>query len=264
MGRMRESVARVESVWKQPTFGYLLLLLCCALISYWVVHRPVAGYSVTAMAVAGGLMALRGEISGRERWFWAVVLCAFAIVEIFAIKQERAVHEAEQASARKEQLQHFAEIGEGIKESITESERHFEQTHGLLTAESQNIQVLKKRPNVLAVIASHGNLRERALGLAEEILSQLRGELAEPGISEKDRAHYASNSFRVLQYPTAVSLRNEFSDLHLDDPELDDDLKMVGEQQKLEQEMGSKTTTSQRDIEDIAERLAALAKQLKN
>jgi len=86
----------VEDVWKGVALGYLLIAVAVALCIHWYFHIPPPSYSVTLMAVAAGLMAMRPEMTGRERWLWTVVLFAFAIVELRAINHDRTEHDLDQ------------------------------------------------------------------------------------------------------------------------------------------------------------------------
>ena len=68
-------------------FGLSSHRRCGRVCIRWYFHIPPPSYSVTFMAVAAGLMALRPEMGGREKWLWTLVLFAFAVVEIFPIKE---------------------------------------------------------------------------------------------------------------------------------------------------------------------------------
>ncbi len=54
----------VEDVWKGVALGYLLIAVAVALCIHWYFHIPPPSYSVTLMAVAAGLMAMRPENDG--------------------------------------------------------------------------------------------------------------------------------------------------------------------------------------------------------
>jgi len=113
----------VEDIWKKASLGYLLIAVAVAVCIRWYFHIPPPSYSVTFMAVAAGLMALRPEMGGREKWLWTLVLFAFAVVEIRAINHDRNESEARQESFIKEQRQHFSDIGDGIKGALDQSDR---------------------------------------------------------------------------------------------------------------------------------------------
>lgn len=80
------------------------------------------------MAVAAGLMALRSEMKGREKWLWTMVLFTFAWIEIRAINHDRQVSEGQREKVITEEREHFTDIGEGIKNSILQSQQQFAET----------------------------------------------------------------------------------------------------------------------------------------
>jgi Arc/MetJ family transcription regulator len=73
------------------------------------------------MAVVAGLMGMRPSMNGTEKWFWAVILIFFAVIEIKSVNRDR-----------DEQNGAFSAIGNGITRSIQENTAHFDATmHGL-------------------------------------------------------------------------------------------------------------------------------------
>ena len=119
---------KTEEMWRKSSFGYFLVIIAVGFAVLWYFRVPPPGYSVTAMGVAAGVMALRAEMSGREKWLWTLILFAFALVEIRAISHDRTVHDKEQAETRAHEAQSFSLIGTGIQQSIEESQRHFDAT----------------------------------------------------------------------------------------------------------------------------------------
>ena len=115
---------KTEEMWRKSSFGYFLVIIAVGFAVLWYFRVPPPGYSVTAMGVAAGVMALRAEMSGREKWLWTLILFAFALVEIRAISHDRTVHDKEQAETRAHEAQSFSLIGTGIQQSIEESQRH--------------------------------------------------------------------------------------------------------------------------------------------
>jgi hypothetical protein len=91
------------------------------------------------MAVAAGLMALRPDMTGREKWLWTMVLFAFAWMEIRAIKHDRDESEKRQEAFIWDQRQHFSDIGDGIKTVITKSEAQFNTT---IAGVSENVKTV--------------------------------------------------------------------------------------------------------------------------
>ena len=68
---------------------------------------PPSGYAITAMAVIAGIMALRPEMHGREKFLWFAILLAFMVVEIRAINKDR-----------RDQNGKFETIASGLKAAI--------------------------------------------------------------------------------------------------------------------------------------------------
>jgi hypothetical protein len=82
-------VAEVEYLWKKQWFGYCLITLGFLVCGWLHIHLPTAGWGATIMVVVGGLMALRGEMGGKEKWLWFMLLLVYAVLEIKAINQDR-------------------------------------------------------------------------------------------------------------------------------------------------------------------------------
>jgi hypothetical protein len=128
MGKLRSLFLALRESWQHPTLGKILLGIAGLLVIVWFFRTPPPNYSIIAMAVAAGLMALRPDMSGNEKWLWAFMLMAFAIVEVRAIRYDRNIHDAEQAQVAKEQANHFQSIANGINQSIAKSDEHFDDT----------------------------------------------------------------------------------------------------------------------------------------
>ncbi len=118
----------VEGAWRSRWLGYCFLAIALGLAIFWEFRIPSPGYSLIAMGVAAGLMALRPEMQGREKWLWTVTLFALAYVEIRAINIDRSNHDAEQALLSAKLQSNFNDIAYGIQQSIFESDRNFKET----------------------------------------------------------------------------------------------------------------------------------------
>src|SRR2546421_5868801 len=70
----------VEDIWKKASLGYLLIAVAVAVCIRWYFHIPPPSYSVTFMAVGGGVVALRPEKGGREKGVLAHLLFSFFLV----------------------------------------------------------------------------------------------------------------------------------------------------------------------------------------
>ncbi len=67
-------------------------------------------------------------MTGREKWLWAMVLFAFALIEIRAINHDRNEHDAQQAQARQRERESFEGIAGRINRAIQQSDEHFQAT----------------------------------------------------------------------------------------------------------------------------------------
>lgn len=124
-----------KTIWESQWTGRLFLWVALDLIVYWYFRVPPVGYSVVAMTVAAGIMALRSEISPHQKWFWLACLFALAFIEIRAINHDKDVRDKAQALrdkaqqyALQEERQNFAGIGGGIRDAIQQSQQQFNQT----------------------------------------------------------------------------------------------------------------------------------------
>jgi len=87
------------------------------------------------MAVVAGVMALRPEMSGREKWSWFVLLLAFMVVEIRAINKDRKDQDenfGKIVGRLEEALRKATEAVEKLEALTTENRTHFDQTMGAI------------------------------------------------------------------------------------------------------------------------------------
>jgi hypothetical protein len=131
-----------RTVWhKKPLSVFLLYLFVC-LLAYWNWPSPISlppGYAVTALAVVAAVMTVLGEMKGKEKVAWILVLFGFLWVELTSVKVERKAQEDIQKEARAEQLEHFGEIGSRIQASIEKSDTNFNLTMGKTNQVLRNI-----------------------------------------------------------------------------------------------------------------------------
>jgi len=135
-----ENVER--TVWHKKPLSVLLIYVSICVLMYWNWPSPTPlppGYAVTALAVAAAVMTVLGEMKGKEKLAWIGVLFAFLLLELNSITVERKAQEDIQKQARAEQLQHFGEIGNRIRESIVESDKNFSATMGKTNQVLENI-----------------------------------------------------------------------------------------------------------------------------
>jgi hypothetical protein len=121
-------IRNAEEIWTKRQFGYVLIFVGASLTFYWLWNVPAPNYSLIAMAVAAGLMALRSEMSGRERTLWALLLIFFALVEIRAIHKDTVERDSKQIEAQKALNKNFTDIAGGISGSIASSDDQFQAT----------------------------------------------------------------------------------------------------------------------------------------
>jgi hypothetical protein len=117
-----------ERSWHRRPLGVFLLYVFLCWLFIWNLRIPSPGKAVTVLAVAAAVMTFMGEMKGTEKLAWILILFGFLSVEVIAIDVERTAHDLEQQQARAEQLRHFGEIGNGIRDSIKESDRNFNET----------------------------------------------------------------------------------------------------------------------------------------
>ncbi len=115
-------------MWRRAWFGYIFIALAAFVWILWYRHIPPPSYAVVVMGIAAGIMALRPDMPGRERWLWTVVLFAFAFIEFKAINDDRYKQDEKQKAALREEREHFGAIGTGIESAIQKSDEHFQAT----------------------------------------------------------------------------------------------------------------------------------------
>ena len=120
-------------VWNRPLFGYLSIVVGVGVWLWFTLSLPPSGYSITAMAVVAGIMALRQEMSGRERSLWLVLLLALMVVEIRAINNDRRDQETKFAtivSGLEHAVGNSTEAVNALTVLVKEERQHFDQTIG--------------------------------------------------------------------------------------------------------------------------------------
>jgi len=103
---------------------------------------PPVGVFIAILGLLGIVVPLIRDLAKMGKWeksVWTFVMFALMLLELRSIYLDRRAHDTEQARARAEQLQHFKEIGEGIKASIADSDRKFAATMGKENQVLENI-----------------------------------------------------------------------------------------------------------------------------
>jgi hypothetical protein len=145
-----ESRSWFESVWRRQWFGWLLILAFVLLYILWARHIPSPGKSVAALAALAALMAFRSEAGGFEKFVCMLVLIAFLLLEFQSIDQERLEAAYKEGVIRDAETKHFAEIAQGIEDTLRNSELQFRAT-------------MEKENSVLATTQTVGELTKRNL-----------------------------------------------------------------------------------------------------
>jgi hypothetical protein len=134
-------------------------------------------------------------------------------------------------------------------------------------------------PTIIQTAPTYGNLKQRTIDLANEIVSDLysngwplpRGVEPWPGIrpmptdpKERNRwVHYRSGSFRWKCFKHVVAIRDEFAQLHIHDDDLD---QFIEREQNYARDLGSNFPTwpdiFPMEIEEVARWLVRLANEL--
>lgn len=91
---------------------------------------PPPSYSITVMAVVAGLMALRPEMSGHEKWLWSALLLTLMVVEIRAINKDR-----------HDQDDRFGQVVSGLQQTVINSTNAVDALTDLIKEERHHFDV---------------------------------------------------------------------------------------------------------------------------
>jgi hypothetical protein len=142
-----------RKVWHKKPLSVFLLYAFLILLAFWNAHSPFPspGEAVAALAVAAAVMTLFGEMKGKEKLAWMLILFGFLYLELSSVDIERTAQEEIQNEARAEQLRHFGEIGNGIRGAIERSQRQFDAT---MSGINKNINAVTGGSSFCFVVAS--------------------------------------------------------------------------------------------------------------
>lgn len=249
----------LSKAWKQYSLIGSESTIVGILVFYWVIPMlvglsiPHPGISVLLIGVSAGIMSLHPEMKSGHQAIWVGILCVFAYMEIQSINFDVVHHDQEQ---REEQSERQVEFHATI--------RRLDSTIQLLNRQDDNIVLLTKRPIGGAVVQlSKGDLRDRALTLSHDILSQLIEFEANPNTPITDRIRFESNIFRVMFLPKVRDMRDEFAQLHFREEPLDQILDSISRDDSLSEQAGSrKLPITHWVISEIAHDLTKLASRL--
>jgi hypothetical protein len=254
--------------WHKKPLGVLCLYLFLCWLIYWQIHIPSPGKAGTVLAVAAAAMSLRGEMQGKGKVAWIFLLFGFLSLELTSITTERYSNEELRAATQAEEARSFGKIGDGLKTSIKENEDNFRTMFGLASSQNDNLVQLLKRRFGSVVMPSYGNLKERALLLSHEILTKLieyETKPTNPNISYMQREREQSNVLRHFFLGRVTSLRDELAKFNFKDDRLDHILDQIQGMDQMSKDAPTPyiSTVSEYDWKQIAERLTALAEQVK-
>jgi len=142
-------------MWQHRRTGFVLIFIGAIWSGVWFFHIPSPGIAVAAMGAVVALMAGRDKPSGFEKACWMLLIFGYLLVEVFAIRKDRAEHDqtlanllAQEVSARSEAQANFTVIGEEIKAAIAQGETTMERTSVMLILQQQTLDQLRGQMNV--------------------------------------------------------------------------------------------------------------------
>ena len=142
-----EPDAPEHMVWHRKPLSIVALYVFLSLLLYWEFNIPSPGKSVGGLAVAAAVMSFRGEMRGKEKAAWILLLFAFLAVELRSIDQERNANEQLRALARAEEENNFRDIGKNITTGIAGV---LDQSHRQFDATMQQFAANVKQSNTIA------------------------------------------------------------------------------------------------------------------
>lgn len=120
---------RIEGMWRASWFGYALAAAALILGCVWATRPTVPDYPLVSMGVAAGIMALRSDMSGREKWLWTIVLFVFAYAGFRGVNSDRRKQDAFQSGL----VHQFRSIAAEMKQTNTQNQQQFSQTTAQLS-----------------------------------------------------------------------------------------------------------------------------------
>lgn len=147
-----------QSLWNR--WGLVTIVAFTLWCLRWEFHIPSPAKAATVLAVLSAIMALSGDANRFEKVTWVFLLFAYLIVELTAIDYKDYQDEDLRRKQRAEEGRNFKRIGEGIQQTISQSEKQFEATAaGLNNAIAASTQAMKNTQ-------PRGHIVWNAIGLA--------------------------------------------------------------------------------------------------
>jgi hypothetical protein len=110
-------------LWHRKPLSVFALYIFSGFLAYWEIYIPSPGEAVAVLGVAAAAMSIRGEMQGKEKVAWMLLLFAFLSLELTSIKIERRANEEMQSQIRWQEAEHFKKIGGDINRSSSRNRR---------------------------------------------------------------------------------------------------------------------------------------------
>ncbi|HET7106765.1 MAG TPA: hypothetical protein VFI38_08140 [Candidatus Acidoferrum sp.] len=116
-----DSESTDRSVWHKKPLSVFLLYCFIGLLVYWNWPPMSAppGDAVAALAVAAAVMAVLGEMKGKEKVAWISLLFGFLSLELTSINTERKANEELRAFTRQQEQKQFATTMDSMNSLLT-------------------------------------------------------------------------------------------------------------------------------------------------
>lgn len=124
---MRED-ERKTFAWHKAPLGLFAMYGFIVWLWVWGFHIPTPSKAAVVMAVVAGAMSLRGEIGGKEKLAWMLLLGGFLIVEFHALDIKDDADAQLRAAARASELAEFSQIAKQIGNTADEEKRNSQRT----------------------------------------------------------------------------------------------------------------------------------------
>lgn len=160
-GRSWSSVLRVRNVW----FFVLVQVASVGLFLWWfsAKHLPLPGFAVGIIGFLAAVMSVRPNMGPREKVVWIVLIAAFLVTELRAIRKDRDDSNAQALVDRKEQDEKF----QGIREA---ENRQFEATANSLREAIAGIKSTLEAANAtLSQTAPHADVRFTKIEFTDQL-----------------------------------------------------------------------------------------------
>jgi hypothetical protein len=127
---------KAEEAWRSPDLGNIAAAIFFLLCGWLHWHLPPSILAITLLTIAVAFMGLRGEMGGREKWIWFVIVLLYAGLTIRADNSER-------RKAEKELTDNFSALSRIAKDNLHASlDDSGVKFAGLLQNQNQQFQAM--------------------------------------------------------------------------------------------------------------------------